>query len=84
MAEGNCNDALYELYRYLDGQLDDARRTAIKHHLDDCPPCYEAFDFEMELRVVIAKKCHETVPEHLKLRIAAALEHETSHRDGAS
>jgi mycothiol system anti-sigma-R factor len=84
MAEGNCNDALHELYHYLDGQLDDARRTAIKHHLDDCPPCYEAFDFELDLRIVIAKRCHETVPDHLKQRIADALAHEPSHPDSAS
>jgi mycothiol system anti-sigma-R factor len=79
MAEGNCDDALHALYHFLDGQLDDDRRRAIQRHLDDCPPCYEAFDFEVELRVVIAKKCHETVPEHLKQRIADAIEHESLH-----
>ena len=79
MAEGNCDDALHELYHFLDGQLDDDRRRAIQHHLDDCPPCYEAFDFEVELRVVIARKCHETVPEQLKQRIADAIEHESLH-----
>jgi mycothiol system anti-sigma-R factor len=79
MAEGNCDDALHELYHFLDGQLDDTRRQAIQHHLDDCPPCYEAFDFELELRVVIARKCHETVPDHLKQRIADALNHESLH-----
>jgi mycothiol system anti-sigma-R factor len=77
MAEGNCDDALHELYEFLDGQLNDARRQQIQRHLDDCPPCYEAFDFEVELRLVVAKKCHETVPEHLKQRIADALSHET-------
>jgi hypothetical protein len=50
--------------------------------LDDCPPCYEAFDFEVELRVVIAKKCHETVPDHLKQRIADALSHESLRPGG--
>jgi len=79
MAEGNCDDALHELYHFLDGQLDDTRRQAIQHHLDDCPPCYEAFDFEVELRVVIAKRCHETVPDHLKQRIADAIQHESLH-----
>jgi len=83
MAEGNCDDALHELYHYLDGQLDDTRRKTIQHHLDDCPPCYEAFDFELELRVVIARKCHDTVPEHLKQRIADAIQHESLHPDSA-
>lgn len=79
MADGNCDDALHELYGYLDGELTVERRTSIQRHLDDCPPCYEAFDFELELRVVIAKKCQEVVPDHLKHRIAEVIEHETLH-----
>ena len=78
MADGNCDDALHELYDYLDGELTVERRKAIQVHLDDCPPCYEAFDFEAELRIVIARKCSEQVPEALKERIAEALRQETS------
>jgi len=73
MTDGNCDDALHELYGYLDGELTVERRTKIQRHLDDCPPCYEAFDFEAELRIVIARKCTETVPDSLKQRIADAL-----------
>ena len=73
----DCDDALHELYGYLDGELTVERRAVIQHHLDDCPPCYEAFDFEAELRVVISRKCTEQVPESLKQRIADALEKET-------
>ncbi|MGQ0616281.1 MAG: mycothiol system anti-sigma-R factor [Acidimicrobiia bacterium] len=73
MAEGHCEDALAELYQYLDGALTPEKRAAIQHHLDDCPPCFEAFDFEGELRVVIARKCQERVPDALRLRVAEAL-----------
>jgi mycothiol system anti-sigma-R factor len=76
MNEGNCDDALHVLYDFLDDELTDENRQKIKRHLDDCPPCYEAFDFEAELRIVIAKKCVETVPEHLRERVAEALERE--------
>ena len=76
MAE-DCDDALHELYGYLDGELTVERRTIIQRHLDDCPPCYEAFDFEAELRIVIARKCTETVPDSLKQRIADLLADET-------
>jgi mycothiol system anti-sigma-R factor len=78
MADGNCDDALHELYGYLDGELTVERRQSIQRHLDDCPPCYEAFDFEAELRIVIARKCTETVPDSLKQRIADALQAESS------
>ena len=78
MADGNCDDALHELYGYLDGELTVERRITIQHHLDDCPPCYEAFDFEAELRIVIARKCTEKVPESLKQRIAEAISQEAA------
>ena len=82
MADGNCDDALHELYGYLDGELTVERRTSIQRHLDDCPPCYEAFDFEAELRIVIARKCRDEVPESLRERIHKALLQEHELGDG--
>jgi mycothiol system anti-sigma-R factor len=69
-----CQEALDTLYHFLDGELTAERRVQIQRHLDDCSPCLEAFDFEAELKVVIARRCRETVPEALRLRIAIALE----------
>ena len=69
----DCAESLKELYTYLDGELTIERRVHIRHHLDDCLPCYEAFDFESELRIVISKHCKEEVPEHLRNRVADAL-----------
>lgn len=74
MAErGGCDDSLHELYEFLAGELTEARRAEIKQHLDDCPPCYEQYDFEAELRQVIAQRCRDTVPDALRQRIAQAL-----------
>ena len=73
MADGDCDDAVNLLYFYLDGELTDDRRTAITHHLDDCPHCFEAFDFEAELRIVIAQKCRDQVPEQLRIRVQRIL-----------
>ena len=70
----DCDGAIHRVYHYLDGELTVWKRRAIKRHLDDCPPCYEAFDFEAELRIVISKRCHDDVPESLKLKIAHQLE----------
>ncbi len=68
-----CADALEELYLYLDGELTDEKRSTIRHHLDDCNPCFEAFDFEAELRIVISTRCRDEVPEGLRTRIAQQL-----------
>jgi mycothiol system anti-sigma-R factor len=73
MAKDECRDAAHSLYHYMDGELTFERREIIRQHLDDCPPCGDAFDFEAELRIVISQKCREQVPEHLRLRVAEAL-----------
>jgi len=75
MAEdkGDCVEAVHLLYHYLDGELTAERRVLIRQHLDDCPPCGQAFDFEAELRVVVSQRCRETVPDHLRHKVAEAL-----------
>jgi mycothiol system anti-sigma-R factor len=70
----DCGEALQELYTFLDGELTPQRRVAISEHLDRCHDCIEAFDFEAELKIVIAQKCREQVPDHLRQRIASALD----------
>jgi mycothiol system anti-sigma-R factor len=72
-AKSNCSDSLHELYTFLDGELTDEKRVTIHQHLEDCSPCLEAFDFEAELRTVIARRCHDEVPESLRRRIADSL-----------
>jgi mycothiol system anti-sigma-R factor len=69
----DCANSLQELYAYLDGELTDDRRGHIQAHLDGCLPCYEAYDFEAELRIVISARCREEVPESLRDRVADAL-----------
>src|SRR5215471_783555 len=68
-----CQDAIRTLYYYLDGELTLQRRQEIAQHLHDCSPCLDAFDFEAELKVVIARKCRDQVPEALRQRVYRAL-----------
>jgi mycothiol system anti-sigma-R factor len=68
-----CREALNRLYHYLDGELTESRRRQIKEHLDSCMPCLEAFDFEAELKLLIARRCRDEVPVHLRLRVIQAL-----------
>ncbi len=72
MSDG-CNDALSELYLYLDRELDDATRDSIEAHLRECSPCLEAFDFEADLRRVIADRCRDRVPDSLRTQVSDAL-----------
>jgi mycothiol system anti-sigma-R factor len=77
--DADCEDALVALYSFLDGELTEAKRIEIRHHLDDCSPCLEVYDFEAELRMVIRERCRDQVPDTLRRRVAdrlAALENE--------
>jgi mycothiol system anti-sigma-R factor len=70
----DCEDSLHELYRFLDGELNEERRAAIQRHLDGCQPCAEPYDFEAELRHIIRHKCREQVPDSLVEKVRAAIE----------
>jgi mycothiol system anti-sigma-R factor len=68
-----CREALDTLYNFLDGELTPERRAEIQRHLDYCGPCLGAYDFEAELKVVVARRCRDQVPEALRVRVALAL-----------
>lgn len=70
----NCQVALSELYEFLDGALDETAYVRIEQHLRECSPCLEAFDFEAEVRKLIAARCREECPDELRSRIQAAIE----------
>ena len=72
-ATPDCEESLKELYEFLDGELTVERRSTIRLHLEGCQPCYEAFDFEAELRIVVSTRCREQVPDELRARVAEAL-----------
>lgn len=69
----DCEQTIRQVYLYLDGELTTLRRWQITRHLNRCPPCQHGFDFELELRQVIATRCHDEVPPELKARIAEAI-----------
>ena len=62
----DCDEVLHELYHFLDGELTDERRVRIAAPPRRLHDCLEVFDFEAELRQVIARKCHDRVPDALR------------------
>jgi mycothiol system anti-sigma-R factor len=69
-----CNDLLQELDHLLHGELHGERAEALRHHLNDCPPCFESADFQAQLKLMIAKKCHEEVPDSLRQKVLGFLQ----------
>lgn len=80
-AVADCGTVLRELYAFLDGELTPTRRDAIARHLDGCHDCIGAYDFEAELKIVIAERCHDVPPPSLRHRIADALERLDARRN---
>lgn len=76
MNDFDCSRALIALYDYLDGELTAERRSRIQYHLDSCPHCFSAYDFEAELRMVVRSRLRADVPPALTRRIAEAIEQE--------
>ena len=62
MSDPDCEETLRELEAFLDKELTSDARVVIQRHLDGCLHCLQAYDFELELRQVIAIKCRETEP----------------------
>ncbi len=73
MTDHDCDDVLAQLDLFLDRELDDGTRVRIEAHLRRCSPCLEAFDFESELRRVVARGCREQASEALRARVLDAL-----------
>jgi anti-sigma factor (TIGR02949 family) len=69
----DCDEALRQLYSFLDGELTHERRVAISVHLDRCGYCGDAAHFEGELRSVIQDCAKARVPESLLERIRSKL-----------
>jgi len=78
----DCMRALHALYEFLDGELTTERRAFIELHLNGCPQCFSAFDFEAELRIVLRSRLRAEVPSQLMSRVAMAIDAEQA-RQGA-
>ncbi len=81
-SDHDCDDAVAQLYSFLDGELDAATVGKVEAHLKRCSPCLEAFDFEAELRKVVAVKCRDQVPDELRTRILSVLDQLEDAPDG--
>jgi anti-sigma factor (TIGR02949 family) len=74
----DCDQALANLYLYLDAELDQASAMKVKTHLEACQGCDAPFDFEKRLREVIRSRLGEEIPEVFVLRLRTLLALETS------
>ncbi len=66
----DCRDTIRELYAYLDEVLDEAVRSQITSHLDECPDCQDRVQFEHTLKARIRiRAAEEPLPDTLRQRL---------------
>lgn len=72
-----CDEALAEIYLYLDRELTWWRRRQIRRHLSQCPPCLGGYDFEKRLQRVVRERLYVEVPADLVVRLQALIRAES-------
>lgn len=79
---GDCDEALKNLYLYLDAELDSVTSERIQSHLDDCNGCVHSFEFEKRLKTVVREHLDEEVPDSFVDRLREALSRESAPGPG--
>ncbi len=68
--EIECEQALRQVFEYIDHVLDATERAAMEHHLHTCHSCYSRVEFERRLKAKLGElKQHDadpTVRERIK------------------
>lgn len=65
MVKRSCEEALAQVYLYLDGEVTWYRRALVRRHLKKCPPCDGKFAFEDRFKAVIRARAQEDPPPEI-------------------
>ncbi|HEY7401740.1 MAG TPA: mycothiol system anti-sigma-R factor [Actinomycetota bacterium] len=70
-----CEEALREIERFLDGELEPGLRAVVASHLSSCTPCTERAEFRRHVKELIASKCSkDAMPNDLLARVKSLLD----------
>lgn len=72
----SCDQAVEEIYIYLDGEMSFVRRMRIRWHLKRCDGCCGAFDFEEGVKSLIREKSHTEPSAELIQRLRTLIREE--------
>jgi mycothiol system anti-sigma-R factor len=69
-----CEEAVRQLWEYLDGTLDEADREAIDEHLSFCRRCCGEAEFAEELRNFLRSSADLELPDDIRRRLTSTLD----------
>jgi len=78
MSGHECDDALTNLYQYLDREVEASTSEVIRAHLEDCSGCLKSFKFEERLQIVVRQRLAEEVPPEFLERLRDAIAREAA------
>jgi mycothiol system anti-sigma-R factor len=72
--EIDCLEVLEEVYTFLDGELNEARRVVVQQHIEECSPCLRQFGLEQMVKRLVARSCGaEQAPDALRMQVVARI-----------
>jgi anti-sigma factor (TIGR02949 family) len=72
--EIKCEQALRQIFQYIDHELDDTERAAMEHHLHTCHSCYSRAEFERRLKSKLGELKKDDADRMMRERIKRLLE----------
>ncbi len=70
-----CPAVLSWVYDFLDGEIDDVRRTEVMAHLQECPPCGDQYALEKTVKALVHRSCcQDSAPAELRVRVIARIQ----------
>jgi mycothiol system anti-sigma-R factor len=76
--KAECAEVLAEVWTLLDGECSPESQAKLRQHLEDCPPCFQAYGLEERIKGLISTKCRgERAPESLRARLRVEISRTT-------
>lgn len=69
----DCEEALRQLFNYLDLELSGESQREMQQHLERCRTCFSRLEFEKRLKTHVGELRSESVPAELQQRIRTIL-----------
>jgi mycothiol system anti-sigma-R factor len=76
--KAECAEVIAEVWTLLDGECTAETREKLRKHLEECPPCFQAYGLEERIKTLIGSKCRgEKAPEGLRERLRVQISRTT-------
>lgn len=69
MPNDDCQQALNQIFEYIDSELPDAELRDIGDHLKDCPPCEAEHRINEKIKNLVSTCGDEVAPDDLRAKV---------------